>query len=76
MSLYGQYDNFYSNNPTPCVLGGTNRSKNAQRDSQGRFMPTNVTYDWKSDPEHGKKGGRVRAKTALRINGKFAKKVS
>ena len=73
-STYDYYDEFYSNRPSPLELGGINRSKQAKRDSLGRFMPDNEVGQiiWELDGNHGVKGGKERAKKARRDkSGKF-----
>jgi hypothetical protein len=74
MSLYGNYDNFYSTNPSPAQLGGQHRASTGIRDQHGRFMPNDeqAFETWTLDPDHGVKGGKIRAATAKRVSGRFA----
>ncbi len=66
---------FWSTLPDSNVLGGKKRAKTAIRDEHGRFMPTNneeAFENWRLDPEHGRRGGKVRASIAKRVKGRFA----
>lgn len=63
----------WSTLPNSNVLGGRQRAKYAVRDEHGRFMPhEGPDFDnWQLDPEHGRKGGIVRAAMAERVSGRF-----
>jgi len=64
---------FWSTLPDSNVLGGLRRASTAIRDEHGRLMPNDelAFENWQLDPEHGVKGGKVRAATAKRKNGRF-----
>lgn len=70
-SLYDPHR--YDSKDSPSIRGGKSRAMTADRDLQGRFMPKDLyaIYAWLLDPEHGKRGGNVRAKTGKRMRGKF-----
>lgn len=57
------------------VIGGINRAATAERDLQGRFLPhdQHKCAIWLLDPDHGVRGGRVRAATGKREKGRYSK---
>lgn len=71
MALYSP--DLFDSIPPANVRGGRARAKQAERDRQGRFLPTDpqVKATWTLDERHGVPGGIKRAQTAKRNRGKF-----
>ena len=73
MSIYDP--RIWDNKVSAAVIGGRNRAIKALRDKFGRFLPDDEFMQtlWTLPECHGVEGGRKRAQTAKRIQGKFRK---